>query len=119
MKTPFRVGQGCDVHALVAGRPLILGGVTIPYHLGLLGHSDADALLHATEKSVKDLGDKVSGEERAAIEAHLAKCEAAGLPSRFVIDDREQWRFVRVPLLGDVPYPVQMEPNLVVEFYSR
>lgn len=47
MKPPFRVGQGCDVHALVAGRPLILGGVTIPHHLGLLGHSDADALLHA------------------------------------------------------------------------
>lgn len=47
MNSPFRIGQGCDVHALVSGRPLILGGVTIPYHLGLLGHSDADALLHA------------------------------------------------------------------------
>jgi 2-C-methyl-D-erythritol 2,4-cyclodiphosphate synthase len=47
MKVPFRIGQGCDVHALVSGRQLILGGVTIPYHLGLLGHSDADALLHA------------------------------------------------------------------------
>ncbi|MBP6108410.1 MAG: 2-C-methyl-D-erythritol 2,4-cyclodiphosphate synthase [Rhodocyclaceae bacterium] len=47
MNAPFRIGQGCDVHALVGGRPLILGGVTIPYHLGLLGHSDADALLHA------------------------------------------------------------------------
>jgi 2-C-methyl-D-erythritol 2,4-cyclodiphosphate synthase len=44
---PFRIGQGFDVHALVAGRPLILGGVTIPYRLGLLGHSDADVLLHA------------------------------------------------------------------------
>ncbi|WP_428852887.1 2-C-methyl-D-erythritol 2,4-cyclodiphosphate synthase [Imbroritus primus] len=46
---PFdvRVGQGYDVHALVAGRPLILGGVTIPHDKGLLGHSDADALLHA------------------------------------------------------------------------
>lgn len=46
---PFdvRVGQGYDVHALVAGRPLILGGVTIPHEKGLLGHSDADALLHA------------------------------------------------------------------------
>jgi 2-C-methyl-D-erythritol 2,4-cyclodiphosphate synthase len=43
----IRVGQGCDIHALVQGRPLILGGVTIPFHLGLLGHSDADALLHA------------------------------------------------------------------------
>lgn len=47
MSTAFRIGQGCDIHALVAGRPLILGGVTIPYHLGLLGHSDADVLLHA------------------------------------------------------------------------
>jgi 2-C-methyl-D-erythritol 2,4-cyclodiphosphate synthase len=43
----IRVGQGFDVHALVEGRPLILGGVTIPYERGLLGHSDADALLHA------------------------------------------------------------------------
>ncbi len=44
---PFRVGQGYDVHALVPGRPLILGGVAIPYDKGLLGHSDADVLLHA------------------------------------------------------------------------
>ena len=44
---PFRIGQGYDVHALVAGRKLVLGGVTIPYEKGLLGHSDADALLHA------------------------------------------------------------------------
>lgn len=45
--SPFRVGQGFDVHALVPGRALILGGVTIPHTHGLLGHSDADALLHA------------------------------------------------------------------------
>ena len=43
----FRIGQGYDVHALVAGRPLIIGGVTVPYERGLLGHSDADVLLHA------------------------------------------------------------------------
>ncbi len=43
----MRVGQGFDVHALVPGRPLILGGVTIPYERGLAGHSDADVLLHA------------------------------------------------------------------------
>ena len=42
-----RIGQGYDVHKLVEGRPLILGGVTIPYEKGLLGHSDADVLLHA------------------------------------------------------------------------
>ncbi len=43
----LRIGEGWDVHALVAGRPLILGGVTVPHDKGLLGHSDADALLHA------------------------------------------------------------------------
>jgi 2-C-methyl-D-erythritol 2,4-cyclodiphosphate synthase len=43
----FRIGQGYDVHALVPGRPLIIGGVTVPYERGLLGHSDADVLLHA------------------------------------------------------------------------
>ena len=43
----MRIGEGWDTHALVTGRPLILGGVTIPHTHGLLGHSDADALLHA------------------------------------------------------------------------
>ncbi len=43
----FRIGHGYDVHRLVAGRPLILGGVEIPYEKGLLGHSDADVLAHA------------------------------------------------------------------------
>lgn len=43
----MRIGHGYDVHQLVEGRPLILGGVTIDYELGLLGHSDADVLLHA------------------------------------------------------------------------
>lgn len=43
----IRVGQGCDIHALVPGRKMILGGVDIAHHSGLLGHSDADALLHA------------------------------------------------------------------------
>ncbi|MEY4021317.1 MAG: hypothetical protein RI960_329 [Pseudomonadota bacterium] len=44
---PFRIGQGYDCHALVPGRALIIGGVKIPHRLGLLGHSDADVLLHA------------------------------------------------------------------------
>ena len=47
MSTEFRIGQGYDVHALVPGRKLILGGVDIAHSSGLLGHSDADALLHA------------------------------------------------------------------------
>lgn len=47
MSVPFRIGQGFDVHALVEGRRLIVGGVDIPHTHGLLGHSDADVLLHA------------------------------------------------------------------------
>lgn len=43
----FRIGEGWDIHALTAGRKLILGGVEVPFAKGLLGHSDADALLHA------------------------------------------------------------------------
>jgi 2-C-methyl-D-erythritol 2,4-cyclodiphosphate synthase len=43
----MRIGNGYDFHRLVEGRPLILGGIEIPYHLGLLGHSDADLLTHA------------------------------------------------------------------------
>ena len=45
--TTLRIGEGWDIHALVAGRPLVLGGVTIPHTHGLAGHSDADALAHA------------------------------------------------------------------------
>jgi 2-C-methyl-D-erythritol 2,4-cyclodiphosphate synthase len=44
---PYRIGQGYDCHALVPGRALIIGGVNIPHRWGLLGHSDADVLLHA------------------------------------------------------------------------
>ena len=43
----FRIGEGWDVHALVPGRRLVIGGVEVPHHMGLLGHSDADVLLHA------------------------------------------------------------------------
>lgn len=52
MSFPFRVGQGFDVHALVEGRPLIIGGVTIPHTHGLQGHSDADVLLHAVTDAI-------------------------------------------------------------------
>lgn len=43
----MRIGNGFDVHQLVEGRPLILGGITVPHHKGLLGHSDADVITHA------------------------------------------------------------------------
>lgn len=52
MSFPYRIGQGFDVHALVPGRALIIGGVSIPFERGLLGHSDADVLLHALTDAV-------------------------------------------------------------------
>ena len=48
----FKIGHGYDVHKLVSGRELILGGVNVPHTLGLLGHSDADVLLHAIMDSI-------------------------------------------------------------------
>jgi 2-C-methyl-D-erythritol 2,4-cyclodiphosphate synthase len=57
----FRVGIGFDAHSLAEGRPLVLGGVTIPYHLGLAGHSDGDVLIHAIMDALlgaANLGDK-------------------------------------------------------------
>ncbi len=48
----MRIGHGYDVHRLVEGRALVLGGVTVPYEKGLLGHSDADVLLHAVMDAV-------------------------------------------------------------------
>lgn len=48
----IRVGQGFDVHQLVEGRPCIIGGITIPFEQGLLGHSDADVLLHALTDAI-------------------------------------------------------------------
>jgi len=89
MKTPFRVGQGFDVHALVEGRPLILGGVTIPHTHGLMGHSDADALLHAITDAL--LGAAALGD----IGRHFPDTDPAyqGADSRVLL--REAMRKVR------------------------
>lgn len=48
----WRIGEGWDIHRLVSGRPLVIGGVSIPFERGLLGHSDADVLLHAITDAV-------------------------------------------------------------------
>ncbi len=52
MQISFRIGHGYDVHRLTEGRKLILGGVNVPYEKGLLGHSDADVLLHAVSDAL-------------------------------------------------------------------
>lgn len=78
---PFRIGQGYDCHALVEGRKLIIGGVTIPHKTGLLGHSDADVLLHAITDAI--LGAAALGD----IGRHFPDTDAcfAGADSRVLL----------------------------------
>jgi len=86
---PFRIGQGYDSHRLVEGRKLILGGVEIAHDKGLLGHSDADALLHAVTDAI--LGAAALGD----IGRHFpdTAVEFAGADSRVLL--REAARRVR------------------------
>ena len=88
----FRIGQGYDLHALVPGRDLILGGVKIPCDKGLLGHSDADALLHAITDALlgaaalgdvgrhfPDTDERYKGvDSRVLLRATLSLIQAAG-----------------------------------------
>ncbi len=92
MSAAMRIGQGWDTHLLVQGRRLVLGGVEIPHHKGLLGHSDADALLHAVIDALlgaAGLGDigtlfpdtdaQHAGADSAALLMHaLSQVHAAG-----------------------------------------
>ena len=80
---PFRVGQGFDVHALVQGRPLIIGGVTIPHTHGLDGHSDADVLLHAVTDAL------LGGAGLGDIGRHFPDTDSAykGVDSRVLLRD--------------------------------
>ena len=117
---PFRVGQGFDVHALVEGRALIIGGVHIPHTHGLLGHSDADVLLHAVTDAV--LGAAGLGD----IGRHFSDKDPqwAGADSRAFLRAAAQmaceagWRVVNVdatvhaqaPRIG--PYAAEMAENI-------
>ena len=95
---PFRIGQGYDCHALVTGRKLIIGGVAIPHVTGLLGHSDADVLLHAVTDAL--LGAAGLGD----IGRHFpdTAAEFAGADSRMLL--REAAKRVRAAgyLVGNV-----------------
>jgi 2-C-methyl-D-erythritol 2,4-cyclodiphosphate synthase len=94
----MRIGQGIDVHPLVPGRKLVLGGVHIPHHLGLEGHSDADVLLHAICDAL--LGAAGLGD----IGRHYPDTEAkySGIDSRVLLRDvaaqlaANKWRVVNV-----------------------
>ena len=87
---PYRIGHGYDVHRFVEGRPLVLGGVLIPHSMGLLGHSDADCLLHAVMDAVlgalgegdigrhfPDTDPAYAGADSLALTRHVAALAAA------------------------------------------
>jgi 2-C-methyl-D-erythritol 2,4-cyclodiphosphate synthase len=78
-----RIGQGFDSHRLVAGRPLVLGGVRIPFERGLEGHSDGDALLHAVADAILGaLGAGDLGREFGTADPALAGAASGGLLRR-------------------------------------
>lgn len=76
----FRIGQGYDVHAFAEGRPLIIGGVTIPHDKGLIGHSDADVLLHAiTDAALGAIGEGDIGRHFPDTDAAFKDADSAKL----------------------------------------
>ena len=120
---PFRVGQGYDCHALVPGRPLIIGGVTIPHGTGLLGHSDADVLLHAITDALfgaAGLGDigrhfpdtdaQFSGaDSRVLLRESVKRVAAAG----YVVGNIDATIIAQAPKMA--PYIASMVANLAAD----
>lgn len=121
MKLP-RIGEGWDIHALVAGRKLILGGVEIPFHLGLMGHSDADALLHAITDALlgaaglgdigthfPDTDEQFKGADSLALLAEAARrVRAAG----YEIGNVDSTVIAQAPRLA--PYIAAMRANIAM-----
>jgi 2-C-methyl-D-erythritol 2,4-cyclodiphosphate synthase len=114
----MRIGQGFDVHALVPGRKLIVGGVEIPFDRGLEGHSDADVLLHAITDALlgaAGLGDigrhfpdtdpaHRGADSRALLRAAMAKASAAG----FIVGNVDATIIAQVPKMAPhIPEMVQ------------
>lgn len=116
----LRVGIGYDIHRLVEGRPLILGGVEIPYKKGLLGHSDGDVLCHAViDAIIGALGEGDIGgffpdtdeayrnrSGRELIEAMFKKLE----PKQFILENMDVTVIAQEPKLA--PYIPEMRVNL-------
>ena len=116
----MRVGMGYDVHKLVENRDLILGGVTIPYEKGLLGHSDADVLLHAIMdallgaaalgdigKHFPDSDDKYKGISSIKLLEHVAKLLDE---NQYIIENIDATVIAQKPKLR--PYIEEMEQNI-------
>lgn len=116
----IRIGHGFDVHRLVSDRPLVLGGVTIPYEYGLLGHSDADVLLHAVcdailgSLALGDIGRHFPDSDAAykGINSGLLLEHVVGLAGErgFRVSNLDATIIAQRPRLA--PYVAQMVTNL-------
>ena len=128
---PFRIGQGYDCHALVGGRRLIIGGVDIPHSTGLLGHSDADVLLHAITDAIfgsAGLGDIgrhfpdtdanfAGADSRVLLRAAVQRLHAAG----YVIGNLDATIIAQAPkmaphiptMVANIAADLQVEPEQV------
>lgn len=123
MQTQLRIGNGYDAHRLVAKRPLIIGGVKIPWHVGLDGHSDADVLLHALcDACIGAAGWGDLGKHFPSSEAQYRDADSRILVRE--ISDRlaaESWRVANLdctivaqrPQLA--PHVAQMEANIAAD----
>ena len=123
MEFPIRVGQGFDVHALVEGRPLIIGGVCIPHTHGLQGHSDADVLLHAVTDAVLgaaalgDIGRHFpdtdpayrGADSRVLLRAAMEKVATAG----WAVVNVDATVHAQAPKIG--PHAAQMASNIAAD----
>lgn len=120
MINSVRIGQGYDVHRLVDGRKLIIGGVNIEYEKGLLGHSDADVLIHAIcdallgAAALGDIGKHFpdSDERYKGIDSRLLLCECRKLllKSGYLIGNVDSTVIAQMPKLS--PYIDQMRNNI-------
>lgn len=118
-----RIGQGYDVHRLVEGCPLVLGGVTIPWEKRLLGHSDADVLLHAVmdallgAAALGDIGhlfpDTDSRYEGADSRALLRSVKALLTENHFTVGNVDATLVAQKPKIA--PYIRQMRQNIALD----
>jgi 2-C-methyl-D-erythritol 2,4-cyclodiphosphate synthase len=119
----FRIGQGYDVHQLVEGRPLIIGGVTLPYAKGLLGHSDADVLLHAVTDALfgaaalgdigrhfSDTDERFKGADSRVL---LRECAVRVRAAGFTIQNVDTTIIAQAPKLA--PHIEAMRANLAAD----
>lgn len=122
----YRIGQSTDIHPLVNGRKLILGGVEIPFEKGLDGHSDADALLHAIAESIlgalglNDLGHLFPDNDKSTLNISssiiLSKVYEIMVSKGYKINNVDSLIIIEKPKMKD--YILQMKENIATLLHT-